>query len=123
MARYQHQAVASLLLAILCWVVNPQVTRVVDGDTFDIMAAVWLNIVVTERVRVLNVDAWEMRQPQGEAARQFTIQWLADHRKLNLAVCQRDSFGRILAVVADDDGNTLADALKAAGMAKPGETR
>lgn len=112
-----------VVLFLICWIVAPQIVRTVDGDTFDVTAPAWMNLVVVERVRVLDVDAWEMREEKGPAAREFTRDWLVAHSAdLRLEACKRDSFGRVLATVYDTrTGEKLADALKAAGMAKPGK--
>jgi endonuclease YncB( thermonuclease family) len=110
-----------VLVLLACFTLPAQVVRVVDGDTFDVTMRAWLNVTVNERVRVLNVDAWEMRQALGPQAKRFAVQWLADHAAgLMLTTCERDSFGRILSVVKDGTtGETLADALKSSGNSKP----
>ena len=45
--------------------------------------------------------------------------WLAEKKGVTVTTCKRDSFGRILGVVKDETGTTLAQALKDAGIAKP----
>ena len=56
------------LLLLVCFTAPVNVTRVVDGDTFDITAPTWLNVTVNERVRVLDVNTWEPKDLLGPAA-------------------------------------------------------
>ena len=106
------------LVLAACLLVTGEVVRVVDGDTFDMRAQVWLNVTVTERVRVLGVDAKEAREPGGAEATAFARAWL-EKGPVRVRACGRDSFGRVLGIVTNASGETLADALKAAGHAKP----
>jgi|FLYL01.1.fsa_nt_gi endonuclease YncB( thermonuclease family) len=96
-----------------------RIVRVVDGDTFDAEVAVrWLQITLTvrERVRVLGVDAWELRDGErGQSARAFTARWLADAEGVSIRACDRDSFGRVLAEVTNARGERLAEALITGG--------
>jgi endonuclease YncB( thermonuclease family) len=119
------RTIASLAVALLCWIVNAQPVRVIDGDTFVAIASVWLasagDQTVVERVRVLGVNAPELHgatKAAGEAAKAFTEQWLAGGA-IRLEVCQRDSFGRLLATVMRADGRDLTEDLIAAGMGVP----
>ena len=112
---------ASLLVALLCWTIQitpGHILRTIDGDTFILTAVrVWPGIAaVDERVRVLGVDTPELNQPKGPEAKAFTETWLAQG-PIALRVCKRDAFGRLLGEITRD-GVNLADALRAAGMAK-----
>ena len=110
--------IAALLLA--CFTATVEVTNVVDGDTFDARVPVWLHVTVTERIRVLDVDAKERREPGGVEATAFTRRWLATApQPITVRACRRDSFGRVLGRVGDAAGGSLAEALRAAGHAKP----
>ena len=118
-------AVTQLAVALLCWTVSAQPIRVIDGDTFVVTAAVWLasagDQTVIERVRVLGVNTPERHgatKAAGEAAKAFTEQWLAGGA-IRLEVCQRDSFGRILATVMRADGRDLTEDLLEAGLGVP----
>jgi endonuclease YncB( thermonuclease family) len=113
-------------LVLLCWLVIPEVGRVIDGDTFEAAIPIWLasagTIVVQERVRLLGVDTPELGEPHGVAAKRFTAEWLtARTGQVSMEVCARDSFGRVLAVVRDrGTGEDLAAALEARGLVKGG---
>lgn len=82
------------------------VAKIVDGDTFGLFN---VGIPAEERVRVLGVDAAEIRDTLGPAARAFTQEWLG-RGPFNLHTCRRDSFGRLLGVVWRGT-DTLATAL------------
>jgi endonuclease YncB( thermonuclease family) len=90
------------------------VQRTIDGDTFVLYAVA---VPPEERVRVLGVDAVELRTPQGPAAKQFTQDWLA-RGPFTFDTCKRDSFGRYLAVVTRGT-DTLAVDLIRAGLGVP----
>jgi endonuclease YncB( thermonuclease family) len=79
---------------------------VIDGDTF-----VLYNVAVPaeDRVRVLGVDAAEIRDTLGPAARAFTTEWLT-RGNFRIHTCKRDSFGRLLGTVTRGT-DTLATAL------------
>ncbi|RTQ45835.1 hypothetical protein EJV47_23685 [Hymenobacter gummosus] len=71
-----------------------RVVRVVDGDTYDLLAG-----GVTWRVRLLGVDAPEPDQPFGPQAADSVTQLLAAHRTVLLTRRGTDLYGRTLAVV------------------------
>ncbi len=43
--------------------VAAHVSRVIDGDTFEASAAIWLGQAITVRVRIAGIDAPELRAP------------------------------------------------------------
>ena len=95
------------LLACLTLLLSPgHVAKVVDGDTFGLFN---VGVSPEERVRVLGVDAAEIRDTLGPAARAFTAEWLG-RGPFHLRSCQRDSFGRLLGTVWRGT-DTLATAL------------
>ena len=80
--------------------VSGLVTRVVDGDTFDVEGF--------GRVRLADVDAPEMDTPAGKAAKFFAEAWLQDeivHLDVDdLGV--KDRYGRWIAVAYIEDPDT-----------------
>lgn len=88
------------------------VIRTIDGDTFLMFA---IGVPPEERVRVLAVDAPEIRDSLGPAARDFTSRWLADG-PFTVQSCRRDTFGRLLAHVTRGTTDTLARDLINAGL-------
>jgi len=113
-----HRPLGHALALILCWAVTALPGRVIDGDTFDVSASIWLSLAAVERVRLLGVDAPELKTATleaGLAAKQFTEHWLAQG-PIHLTACKRDSFGRLLAKVQNEQGEDLAEALIKAGL-------
>lgn len=92
------------MLACLVLLLTPgYVQRTVDGDTFILYS---IGVPAEERVRVLGVDAVEIRDTLGPAAKAFTTEWL-QRGPFTLETCKRDSFGRLLGVISRS-GDTLA---------------
>jgi endonuclease YncB( thermonuclease family) len=106
--------IAACALAYACLAVQlgpGAVQRVIDGDTFVLYH---VGVPPEERVRLLGVDAAELRDSLGTAARTFTETWLS-RGPFTLFACRRDSFGRLLAVVTRG-ADTLAVDLIRAGL-------
>ncbi len=87
-----------------------------DGDTFELFSPIPPGNMP---IRVQGIDTPERRgkQPGWEEAREFTRKWLASG-PFHLSTCGARSFERTVAVISRN-GQTLADALAAAGHAKP----
>lgn len=103
------------------------VVRVLDGDTVVVRARIWLGQDVETAVRVLGVDTPETgprakcdsERQVGEAAKQFTRAALPPGAVVRLTGVKPDKYGgRVLAHVALPDGQDLAQALIAAGLAR-----
>jgi endonuclease YncB( thermonuclease family) len=110
--------------------VNAVVERVVDGDTIDVRARIWLGQTLSVRVRIEGVDAPEARSQCGEerrlaiAARDYLARRLL-HKEITLVRVVYDKFGgRVRAELSDSEGS-IAKALLAEGLARPyhGEAR
>lgn len=103
------------LVACLLLLLTPgYVMRVIDADTFVLYS---VGVPAEERVRLLGVDAVEIRDTLGAAAKAFTTEWLS-RGPFQLHTCKRDSFGRLLAVVYRGS-DTLASSLVRAHLGKP----
>lgn len=85
-----------------------------DGDTF----AVSLGVLGTAKIRVQDIDTPERtkKEPGWDAAKNFTAHWLAA-APFELATCFDLTLGRVVGV-ASRGGETLADALRNAGLDK-----
>ncbi len=110
------------------------VTQVIDGDTLQVRARIWLGHEVATRVRLAGIDAPETsgkcpraRRLAGEATAFVSAKlglsdgetrqvWLKDIRYGKYA-------GRIVARVELDGGEDLGEALLAAGLAQPYDGR
>jgi endonuclease YncB( thermonuclease family) len=108
-----------------------RVIRVVDGDTIEVAARVWLGQEVTVRLRLSGIDAPELRgrcpaERTGAEAARLRLRELAEGRTLSLTSVTGDKFGgRVLARAATAEGLDLSEALLGEGLARPygGEAR
>jgi micrococcal nuclease len=80
-----------------------KVTRVIDGDTVDVLLSSG-----SIRVRLHGVDAPERDQPGGIAATAWLTQQVAD-RQVTLEPVSQDQYDRIVAVVHLEDRNINRD--------------
>jgi len=110
--------------------VSAVVQRVVDGDTIDVRAAIWLGQTLLVRVRIEGIDAPELEARCSEerrlalAARDFLVRRL-DGASVKLTAVVYDKYGgRVRAAVSDGKGD-VANALLALGLVRPyrGEKR
>ena len=89
-----------------------EVLRVVDGDTFEAMVDRGDSIWSKKTVRILGIDAPEMKGPSkaaGHQARNFLALHLASFgNRLIIKTQKADSFGRSLADCWTSDGYSVA---------------
>ncbi len=120
--RLAEEAVAGPVSAI--------VERIIDGDTIEVRAHIWLGQTLSIRVRIDGVDTPEIRsaceaeRTMAIAAREFLAKRLLN-REITLLRVVYDKFGgRVRADISDSDGD-IGQALLAAGLARPyrGERR
>lgn len=96
-----------LCLSLLIW--PGAIKRTIDGDTW----ILWnVGLGGEERVRLLGADAYELRDSLGPAARAFTMEWLARDSS-RMTTCNRDSFGRLLAVETRGPDTLAVDLINA----------
>src|SRR5262245_61726374 len=104
--------------------VSAVVERVVDGDTVDVRARIWLGQTLTVRVRIDGVDTPELRSECADerrlalAARDYLARRLLNKEVTLLRVVYDKFGGRVRADVSDRDGD-VAKALLDAGYARP----
>lgn len=104
--------------------VDGAVTRVVDGDTFEFVAHVWLGLALTVHVRVRGIDTPEVR---GKCPREKELASLATAQLGELLVRgavlvhvgDDKYFGRVVADVIGAGGTDVAVAMIASGLARP----
>ena len=109
--------------------VPAEVVRVIDGDTIEVRAHIWLGQRVRVRVRLAGVDAPELdgrcpgERELARRARAFVAARVAGRAVVLLGVSYGKYAGRVLATVRAGDGAgagpDLGTALKAAGLARP----
>ncbi len=103
--------------------VNAYVVRVIDGDTFEASADIWLDQQISIRVRIAGIDAPELRarcdaeRKGAEAARDYLARRI-EGGDVKLSAVRYDKFGgRVDAVVADGGGD-IAHAMIRARLAR-----
>ncbi|MGH6872526.1 MAG: thermonuclease family protein [Rhizomicrobium sp.] len=110
--------------------VRATVVRVIDGDTFEAQARIWVNQTVSIHVRILGIDAPELHarcdseRVRAEAARAFLARRI-EGADVELSDVRDDKYGgRVDAHVRDSAGDVAVAMLKA-GLVRPyhGERR
>lgn len=104
--------------------VRAEVIHVVDGDTFEARAAIWLGQSIDVRVRIAGIDAPELHaRCEEELARaQAARDWLANRiegGEVRLSAVHYDKYGGRVDAVVRDSGGDVGAALIAAGLARP----
>lgn len=91
-------------------------TRLVDGDTFEMTVDLGFRIFHSVRVQLLGVDAPEPGSTGAEGARQFVNDWFFNNPgPYELTTQRQDGFGRWISTVVAPSGANLADDLLEAG--------
>jgi micrococcal nuclease len=114
-------AAASALRAL----VPVEVLRVIDGDTVEVRATIWLDQQVITRVRLRDIDAPELAGKcpqelrQAVQAREHLAGLLAGQR-IFLSDLGRDKYGgRVLGRLLTAEGTEAGTAMLRAGLARP----
>ena len=104
-----------------------KVTKVVDGDTFDIVIDLGFDTLRKGRVRLYGVNTPESRttnleeKKMGLAAKEFTDQWIkkaGSKIKIETILDKNEKYGRILARVWNEVGACLNTDIVSAGLAR-----
>ncbi|ORT58229.1 thermonuclease family protein [Streptomyces sp. CB03238] len=105
-----------------------KIVEIVDGDTVDTELDLGFDVVTRQRIRLYGINAPEKNTQAGRDARQFVVDWVRQHTPaITLHTVQtakgsdaREKYGRYLGTLtAASAGDSLNDALIAAGLAKP----
>jgi len=106
---------------------NAEVKKIIDGDTFDIIIDLGFDTLRKGRVRLYGVNTPESRtanleeKKMGLAAKEFTDQWItaAGHKiKIETILDKNEKYGRILARVWNETGESLNEAIVKSGLAR-----
>jgi micrococcal nuclease len=104
--------------------VAAKVERVLDGDTIQVQAAIWLGQSITVRVRIDGIDApepearCEQERHLAMLARDYLVRRI-EHSPIKLSHVVYDKYGgRVRATVSDSHGDVGAALLKE-GLARP----
>jgi endonuclease YncB( thermonuclease family) len=101
--------------------------KVHDADTFFAEVDLGFHVDKSMWLRLAGVDAPELSAPEGRAALQFVQEWFAGCRDVVITTerdrngAERQTFGRYVAHVYNAIGESLGDALIAAGHGKARE--
>src|ERR1700712_1185618 len=103
--------------------VSAHVDRIIDGDTFEASATIWLGQRISVRVRIAGIDAPELRarcdaeRNRAQAARDYLAGRIAGG-EVRLSAVRYDKYGgRVDATVADLRGD-IGDAMIKTGLAR-----
>jgi len=110
--------------------IGAQVLRILDGDTLEVSAHIWLGQDVETRVRLVGIDAPELRggcpyeREMAARARAYVVARLSSAEERPARVSLYDISlgkygGRVLARVLTANGEDLGHSLLAAGLARP----
>lgn len=100
-----------------------QVTRVIDGDTIEVRALIWLGQEIIVRVRLAGVDAPELTaacdaaRVAAEDARAFVVAQVDGARIVLTKIHGDKYFGRVIGRVQTPKGEDLSSLLLDAGHA------
>jgi len=107
--------------------VAARVERVIDGDTVEVRARIWIDQELTVAVRIAGVDAPELFRPTCAAekakaleAKAFATEFF-EGGEARLRDVRHDKYGgRVVARLENSAGDDLGEALVAAGLAARG---
>lgn len=100
-----------------------EVTKVVDGDTVDVVFDVGFSMFRKERIRLNGIDTPEsvtsdvQEKKLGLESKQFLQVWLSKQTKLKAKTTKDDKYGRILAHIYGDDGVCVNHLMVESGFA------
>lgn len=86
------------------WTYIAHVTRIIDGDTLDVVVDLGLGHRAFTRLRLRGIDTPELYTDAGRGARSFVEDALADAPMIIIATRRTDSYGRYLADVKYQPG-------------------
>lgn len=96
---------------------NAKVLNVVDGDTLHMDVDLGCDVHTHLTVRLYGVDCPEKNTPEGQAAKQYTKDWLMSHSDpkgyviLKTLKDRREKYGRYLGIIDHYQEQSLNDAL------------
>tara|TARA_B100000902_G_scaffold399402_1_gene470071 strand:- start:2026 stop:2382 length:357 start_codon:yes stop_codon:yes gene_type:complete len=103
------------------------VTRVVDGDTIDVVIDLGFDISYSARVRFVGINTPESRtrdleeKERGLAAKDFVANWLLHEAGMEPIIetklDKKGKFGRVLGIIKNSEGVSLNDVLIEEGHA------
>lgn len=106
-----------------------QVMRVIDGDTVEVRALIWIGQEIVVRVRLAGVDTAELRAPCEQArnaaleAKAFVAREVEGAAVVLTRIHGDKYFGRVVGHILTPKGEDLSGLLLSAGLARPYQGR
>ncbi len=119
-----RQVLTSKKINALAGPIKFEVSRVIDGDTYEGLAITWVDQTNVVRVRLRGVDTPELRgscqneKALGKRAKAFVDDWLQNNQVV-LVNIEKGKYYRVVADIRAADGTYLSQALMAAGLGRP----
>lgn len=98
--------------------VNADVLRVLDGDTIEVRATIWLDQTLVTKIRLAGVDAPDRDCPAERARTAARVGALLGPTTVLSGIQWGKYAGRVLARMTTRDGADLSDVLIHEGLAK-----
>lgn len=104
-----------------------EVKKIIDGDTLDIVIDLGFDTLRKTRVRLYGINTPESRTSNPEekllglAAKEFVEQWIDKNKfqvKIQTILDKNEKYGRVLALVWDDNDNCLNKEMISNGYAR-----
>lgn len=106
--------------------ITAEVVRVIDGDTIEVLAHIWLGQNLKTRVRLVGLDTPELRgrceqeRVQARQARDLLTNHLSAGTTVTLHDVATGKYaGRVIARMVTDQGQDIGAVLVKAGLARP----
>ena len=131
---YMKRIITLMLFSILAYTpcaaetlpgpITAKVTRIIDGDTFDVRAQIWVGHYIETRVRLTGLDTPEIRgkcdsERQQARAAQDRLKHLIADKEIILENIENGKYaGRVLAAARTSGGLDIKDTLIAEGFAR-----
>lgn len=100
-----------------------EITKVVDGDTLDVVLDLGFSMFTKQRVRLDEIDTPELfsgddnEKKFGLEAKEFVEKWIAEQTEIKIKTTKDDKYGRILGKLYGNDGKCLNTLLIESGYA------
>lgn len=98
---------------------DAEVLKVVDGDTVDLRVDLGFSIFTEMRVRLYGINAPELNTQAGKDARAWLLNKLLPNITVRTIKDRQEKYGRYLAVLLDESGNSINEQMVAVGHAVP----
>lgn len=97
------------------------ITRIVDGDTLDVLIDLGLQTHRKEKIRLYGINAYELNTPQGIKARERLLQLLPVGSIVIIKTIKdkKEKYGRYLGIITNSQGQEINPLMVNEGHAVP----